>query len=205
MSGEPRSKKLKTQIALSALCQELQGNVSSLSSTDQQANTGAISSRSGLLFQRLLELNRTATAGTRNTKKTLSESKGALDAASLRLQNLQYERLHLEREIAATETFATIYQQIPLISETEFEAEAPESLRMAIPSKDPHQFMLNRLTYELEERKRLAETVKTLQDRKAAMEKGNKALIQDFTKLDSEIETLLTVLGVSDTFKTTEF
>jgi THO complex subunit 5 len=115
----------------------------------------------------------------------------------LTLQNLQYERLHLEREITATETFATIYQDIPLLSVSEFEAQAPTELKLLTPASDPHQMMLNRLTFELQERKRLAERVKSLQEKKTAIEKANKGLALDVTKLDSDIDALLTVRRAS--------
>jgi THO complex subunit 5 len=66
----------------------------------------AIKHESGPLFARLKAVNRTATAAVRASKQRTGEARLAMDQAHLQLQNLLYERRHLEREIEKCNRFA---------------------------------------------------------------------------------------------------
>ena len=150
------------------------------------------------LLQQLFELNRSCFHQTRQLKKELAERKATLDSKHLVLQNLKYERFHLEKEISLTDAFETIYQTIDLISEEKFEAEAPKDLldneaALEDSSKQKHQRMLNRLTFELNERKRLSQVIEELQHKKLKLSKEIRGSENEVTKLDKELDALLTV------------
>jgi THO complex subunit 5 len=114
------------------------------------------------------------------------------------LQNLKYERFHLEKEISLTDAFETIYQTIDLISEEHFVSDAPKELveteaSLEGATKD-HQRMLNRLTFELNERKRLSQVIEELQHKKLKLTKEIKGSENEVNKLDKELDALLTVM-----------
>ena len=69
------------------------------------------------------------------------------------LDNLLYEKSHYERSIRECINLDTTYQNIDLASVSEFLSSAPENLKVTDRSKS-HKLMLNRLAYELQERKR---------------------------------------------------
>lgn len=64
--------------------------------------------RSGHLFASLKALNRTATSQVRASKQQTAQARMAMDEAHLQLQNLLYERRHLEREIEKCNRFASV-------------------------------------------------------------------------------------------------
>lgn len=74
-----------------------------------------------------------------------------MDRAGLQLQNLNYEKTHIQNEIERCQNAQYLYEGIDLVDEDEFRrAAAPELLEYA----DEHQLMHNRLQHELAERKR---------------------------------------------------
>ncbi|KAI6113664.1 Fms-interacting protein-domain-containing protein [Pisolithus croceorrhizus] len=85
-------------------------------------------------------LNRSANAATRAHKHATTEARQDMDQTHLGLQNLLYEKRHLEREIEKCRQFASIYQ----------DARTEDVLG------NPHQLMLNRLSFELAERQSLS-------------------------------------------------
>lgn len=58
------------------------------------------------LFARLKALNRSANAATRAHKQATADARHDMDQTYLSLQNLQYEKRHLEREIEKCRQFA---------------------------------------------------------------------------------------------------
>lgn len=62
--------------------------------------------RAGALFARLKALNRSANAATRTHKQSTAETRHDMDQTYLGLQNLLYEKRHLEREIEKCKQFA---------------------------------------------------------------------------------------------------
>lgn len=62
--------------------------------------------RAGALFARLKALNRSANAATRTHKQATAETRHDMDQTYLGLQNLLYEKRHLEREIEKCKQFA---------------------------------------------------------------------------------------------------
>ena len=68
--------------------------------------------RAGALFARLKALNRAANHATRAHKNATADARHEMDQTYLSLQNLLYEKRHLEREIEKCRQFACV----PLIS-----------------------------------------------------------------------------------------
>jgi len=129
--------------------------------------------QAGSLFAQLKSINRAATTETKASKQRTTDARNAMDQAQLGLQNLMYERRHLEREIEKCQQFASIYQDIPLHTVEEFMALAPEEARSGDVLDDEHQLMLNRLSFELSERQRLDERRKVLlQDREQLLKQS---------------------------------
>jgi len=108
------------------------------------------------LVARLKALNRAANTATRVCKDKTAAARLEMDQSHLQLQNLLYEKRHLEREIDKCRQFASIYQDVPLYSLEDFKRLAPEEARTEEVLADEHQLMLNQLSFELAERQRYA-------------------------------------------------
>ena len=67
-----------------------------------------VSVRAGALFARLKALNRAANHATRAHKQASADSRPEMDQTYLGLQNLLYEKRHLEREIEKCRQFAYV-------------------------------------------------------------------------------------------------
>ena len=136
--------------------------------------------RAGALFARLKALNRDANAAARARKQVTADARHDMDQTDLRLQNLLYEKRHLEREIDKCRQFAcvpfvfrsgpsappprslrarhssSVYQDIQMYSiEQSIELSPLEAHAEDVLSNE-HQLMLNRLGFELVERQRFA-------------------------------------------------
>ena len=77
-----------------------------VSSTYLNHDVSSIQIRAGALFARLKALNRSANAATRTHKQETAETRHDMDHTYLGLQNLLYEKRHLEREIEKCRQFA---------------------------------------------------------------------------------------------------
>lgn len=71
-----------------------------------QQDIGAIHIRGMALIGRLKALNRAANTATRIQKEATAQSRHEMDQSHLGLQNLLYEKRHLEREIEKCRQFA---------------------------------------------------------------------------------------------------
>ena len=78
--------------------------------TDSSPNDdpASIHIRAGALFARLKALNRDANAAARAHKQITADARHDMDQTHLRLQNLLYEKRHLEREIEKCRQFAYV-------------------------------------------------------------------------------------------------
>jgi THO complex subunit 5 len=68
-----------------------------------------VRTRSAALFSQLKAANRAAHASTHQAKDVTALARQEMDQAHLGLQNLLYERRHLEREIEKCRQFAWVY------------------------------------------------------------------------------------------------
>ena len=77
-----------------------------VSANQSNGDTATIHMRAGALVARLKALNRNANAATRIHKQATAEARQEMDQTHLGLQNLLYEKRHLEREIEKCRQFA---------------------------------------------------------------------------------------------------
>ncbi|KAH9936945.1 Fms-interacting protein-domain-containing protein [Amylocystis lapponica] len=147
--------------------------------------------RAGALFARLKALNRAANAATRAHKQSTADARHDMDQTYLDLQNLLYEKRHLEREIQKCRQFASVYQDIPLYSLEMFEELAPEEARTEGVLANEHQLMLNRLSFELWERQRLDQKHKELLKQKEDLLKESKAQLATLDNVKVQIDSLI--------------
>ncbi|TFY78845.1 hypothetical protein EWM64_g5166 [Hericium alpestre] len=135
--------------------------------------------------------NRAANAATRAHKQATAEARHEMDQTHLGLQNLLYEKRHLEREIDKCRQFASIYQDIPMYSTEEFVQLAPPEARTEAVMSNEHQLMLNRLGFELVERQRLDKRAKELAQQKEELLKESKAKAAVVDNVKVQIDTLM--------------
>ncbi|KAH9482677.1 THO complex subunit 5-like protein [Psilocybe cubensis] len=154
-------------------------------------DTAAMHIRAMALIGRLKSLYRAANTATRCRKEETAEARQEMDQSHLNLQNLLYEKRHLEREIEKCRQFASIYQDIPLYTLEEYNLLAPEQSRTEEILADEHQLMLNRLTFELAERQRLDLKKKELMQQKEELLKESKAKSTTMDSVKAHIETLM--------------
>lgn len=64
--------------------------------------------RASALFSRLKTLNRASNSAMRSRKQATGEARNEMDQTHLGLQNLQYEKRHLEREIEKCRQFGCV-------------------------------------------------------------------------------------------------
>lgn len=88
-----------------AVIEQLQELVSDRFSNTDPANMHI---RASALIARLKALNRNANAATRVHKQVTAEARQDMDQTHLGLQNLLYEKRHLEREIEKCRQFAFV-------------------------------------------------------------------------------------------------
>ncbi|KAK0206575.1 Fms-interacting protein-domain-containing protein [Desarmillaria ectypa] len=145
------------------------------------------------LMAKLKALNRAANLATRHTKDATAAARHDMDQSHLGLQNLLYEKRHLEREIEKCRQFASIYQDVPLYSLEEFRERAPEEARTEDVLADEHQLMLNRLSFELVERQRLDQRKKELILAKEELLKESKQKQITMDNIKTQIDNLVKV------------
>ncbi|KAF8450732.1 THO complex, subunit 5 [Boletus edulis BED1] len=114
-----------------------------------------------------------------------------MDQTHLGLQNLLYEKRHLEREIDKCRQFASIYQDVPLHTLAEFQELAPPEARTREVLENPHQLMLNCLSFELVERQRLDLRRKELVVQKEELLKQSKLKLATVENVKLQIDTLM--------------
>ncbi|QRW16028.1 THO complex subunit 5 [Rhizoctonia solani] len=179
--------------SIDELLQELDTLVAPSSSVPHDVTRNASSS----ITAQLRDHSRQLTNIVREAKQNSSEDRLMKDEAHLGLQNLLYERRHLEREIEKCRQFNSIYQEVPLHTLDEFMSISPEEARTEEILKDEHQLLLRRLNLELSERARHTEEANdcrkraVLSENKKA-ESGLDALVGDLDNLSKACTTNLT-------------
>ncbi|KAI0003077.1 Fms-interacting protein-domain-containing protein [Russula compacta] len=159
--------------------------------SSQNDDPTSIHIRAGALFSRLKALNRDANAAARTHKQITTDARHDMDQTHLRLQNLLYEKRHLEREIEKCRQFASVYQDIQMYSVEQFIELSPQEAHSEDVLSDEHQLMLNRLGFELVERQRLDRKVKELAQEKEELLKTSKSQSATIENVKVQVETLL--------------
>lgn len=77
-----------------------------VSSSYLNHDSNIVQLRAGALFARLKALNRAANTAARTHKQFTADARNDMDQTHLQLQNLLYEKRHLEREIEKCRQFA---------------------------------------------------------------------------------------------------
>ncbi|RHZ86945.1 hypothetical protein Glove_42g47 [Diversispora epigaea] len=162
-------------------------------------------------FVQLRSLNRKANLEKAADKLSTQEAKLSMDRIHLQLQDLNYMKSFLEREIRRCKSFRSKYQKIALIPEEEFFARAPERLTKPLPDggatekQKQHHLMLQRLNFEKEERMRLKEEVNNKLKRKretseriAAKKTKINNVNREFAKFITECKPLEEMLDSTD-------
>lgn len=106
-----------------------------------------------MIILRIRECNRNFSLSLRDVKKQVQGAKNAVDRTELARQNLLYEKRHYEQNIKDTRTHESLYLTIPLDNDNNDDGELNE-----------HERMLRSLQRELEERKRMADELKSKQE-----------------------------------------
>ncbi|KAJ6539363.1 Fms-interacting protein-domain-containing protein [Mycena capillaripes] len=153
----------------------------------------AVHIRAAALTGRLKSLARAANTETRATKNQTAAARHDMDQSHLGLQNLLYEKRHLEREIEKCRQFASVYQDIPLYTLDEFKLLAPPEAHTEDVLSNEHQLLLNRLSFEFVERQRLDKMKKELLQQKEELLKESKAKLNTMDSIKTQIETLVKV------------
>ena len=83
-----------------------------VSSTFLNHDPALVQIRAGALFARLKALNRSANHATRAHKQATADARHEMDQTYLGLQNLLYEKRHLEREIEKCRQFAYVARHL---------------------------------------------------------------------------------------------
>lgn len=118
----------------------------------------------------LKKLSRLDKVRVRHGRDELHKEKLSVDSNKLQLQNLLYEADHLRREVKQCLQFKSQDEEIDLVAEEQFFAEAPESISQPDKTKtDDHVRRLARLEWELHQRKKLAVTCCELQSAKESV------------------------------------
>ncbi|KAJ7068290.1 Fms-interacting protein-domain-containing protein [Mycena amicta] len=149
--------------------------------------------RASALNARLKAILRAANAATRAAKALTAAARQDMDQSDLGLQNLHYEKRHLEREIEKCRQFATVYQDVPLYSIEDFTVLAPPEARTEAALADEHQLLLNRLSFEFVERQRLDKMKRDLTQAKEEMLKGSKTRTSVQDSINTQIDTVYKV------------
>ena len=119
-------------------------------------------------------------------------AKERMDAKLLLLQNLLYEKGHIQEEIRRCRQFASKHDAMEVVSEDEFAATfsgAPAEL--AGLRGDAHEMMKARLDTELQERKRLAAQLAELRSRQGAVEQINRDKEDKLKELPAQVARVL--------------
>ncbi|KIO31107.1 hypothetical protein M407DRAFT_241983 [Tulasnella calospora MUT 4182] len=144
----------------------------------------------GALIAKLRAVNRNSNTAANSKREVTAQVRTAINATNLQLQNLMYEKRHLEREIEKCRQFAFIYQDIPIHDVEEFQASAPEELQTPDIMADEHQLMLSRLQFELSERQRLQAKKETLDSERNSIVAETEAFQKDTDGLAKPLEDL---------------
>ena len=143
---------------------EVAARLRDASSSD--ADVQSVATEASLLFLDLKAANREVLESAEETREATAAAKAALDGARLQLQNVLYEKAHIQKEIRANQDFRSAFtdEEIGLCSVDEFQRKAPGE---KIQSLDEHELMLKRLSHELTERKALCERERELEVRRS--------------------------------------
>eukprot|EP00740_Mantoniella_antarctica_P006066 CAMPEP_0181355144 /NCGR_PEP_ID=MMETSP1106-20121128/3740_1 /TAXON_ID=81844 /ORGANISM="Mantoniella antarctica, Strain SL-175" /LENGTH=407 /DNA_ID=CAMNT_0023467859 /DNA_START=89 /DNA_END=1308 /DNA_ORIENTATION=+ len=141
----------------------------------------AVATDASLLLLDLKATNRDVLEGIEHIRERTAAAKTGLDATRLALQNVLYEKSHIQQEITNCQEFRSAFSddQVGLCDEAAFATRTKAATGDAgaggatdAATGDAHGLMLARLAHELGERKQLCEQERALQARRALLHAG---------------------------------
>eukprot|EP01119_Soliformovum_irregulare_P010537 TRINITY_DN259_c4_g2_i1.p1 TRINITY_DN259_c4_g2~~TRINITY_DN259_c4_g2_i1.p1 ORF type:complete len:507 (-),score=155.38 TRINITY_DN259_c4_g2_i1:37-1557(-) len=175
------------------ICREIQILMSDLIQLKSEGRTGEFEDKimqgSALLLQ-LRHKNREVQNDI-DSRKTIGQSeKTRLEERMQEVSNCAAERDYLKQEIERCRNFKSQQKQVHMISEEDFLKKAPTDLTTA---SDPHQIMLNRFRYELQQRKDLGTKIEELKFKKRALEEQNRTKKKKVDGFDAHLKAITKV------------
>ena len=161
-------------VRFESLCGTLRTGLAEAITLKTESDKGAAaflalqSSAMGLL--ELKEVNRSIWEKVAEAKDVCKRGSADMDVADLLLQNLQYEKNHLVRQIRHCRDFHFDEATVHLVDEATFERSARAELRTADQKAAPHDYQVNRMTHELRQRQALCAERDTLLVRRSPVE-----------------------------------
>ncbi|KAI5077768.1 hypothetical protein GOP47_0007592 [Adiantum capillus-veneris] len=123
--------------------------------------------QASVAFLNLRQINRVILQDEDHVKQETEAAKLPVDYTTLQLNNLLYEKNHYLKAISACKDFKSKYPYIELVPAEDFYRDAPAEFHNdPILREDPHKEMLERLNFELYQRKELCKQQELLEARK---------------------------------------
>ncbi|XP_042487100.1 THO complex subunit 5B [Macadamia integrifolia] len=123
-----------------------------------------------LHFVNLRQINRSILLEEDHVKAETERAKPPVDFTTLQLHNLLYEKNHYLKAIKACKDFKSKHPDIELVPEEDFFSSAPEEIKGTVMSNDSsHNIMLQRLNFELFQRKELCKLNEKLEQHKKSL------------------------------------
>jgi len=144
-----------------------------------------------LAFADLKRLVRTGFENAHVMTQRIEATREEVDKLDLQLQNQNYEKTHVLKEIRRCHQFRSRHEAFEMLSKEEFLKLPQYASEAAELEQDEHKLMLARLDYEGKERKRLAAQLEELKARKEAQSKANGTKREQLAKLPSHLKAIL--------------
>ncbi|KAL1309590.1 hypothetical protein HN51_052284 [Arachis hypogaea] len=144
-----------------------------------------------LHFVTLRQANRSILTEEDRVKSETERAKAPVDLTTLQLHNLMYEKSHYVKAIKACNDFKSKYPDIELVPEEEFFHDAPKDIKDSVLSNDAaHNLMLQRLNFELFQRKELCKLHEKLEQKKKSLLESIANRKKFLTSLPSHLKSL---------------
>ncbi|CAM6091968.1 unnamed protein product [Calypogeia fissa] len=154
-------------------------------------NLRELLTEASVMFVDLRQVNRLILQEEDRVKSETESAKLPVDHTTLQLHNLLYEKNYYLKAIKACKDFKSKYPDIDLVSEEEFFRDASEELK-ADPTlrEDPHKLNLQRLNFELHQRKELCKQREQLDARKKLLQESIANRRKFLSSLPSHLKAL---------------
>ncbi|KAL2608415.1 hypothetical protein R1flu_026988 [Riccia fluitans] len=154
-------------------------------------NLRELLTEASVMFVDLRQVNRMILQEEDRVKAETDSAKLPVDHTSLQLHNLLYEKNYYLKAIKACKDFKSKYPDIELVPEGEFFRDAPDALKAdPILKDDPHKLMLQRLNFELHQRKELCKHQEALEARKKMLQESIANRRKFLSSLPSHLKAL---------------
>ncbi|KAJ2784607.1 THO complex subunit 5 [Coemansia interrupta] len=187
-----------TASQIRALCDEIESVAGQLATAgDTRPDNGPetqeqLVRNAASIFVRLRLLNRKLHEDKAALTLSVNEMKQQTDDLALALENKRREISYLKKEIESTEKLETIYQHIEIIPLEEFQESAPEEYKQDTDS--PHDVMLNRLRFEIDQRDMLMEERAQAKAKRDELRQAKRRRIDKLEKIDSQLQKYIKLM-----------